>query len=90
MMKNTPVKNDIMNRQSTAECQDDYVFSFKIETKKLDLNPDTLLVEFYKDQIKDLLKIIFFSRDGKKLIPNEFGFLNEPDKKYPIKFTDLK
>ncbi|MCR6546038.1 hypothetical protein [Dehalobacterium formicoaceticum] len=90
MIKNTPEKNDIMNmnHQGKPECQDDYVFRFKIEPKNQDSNPDTLLGEFYSEQIKDLLKIVFFSRDGEKLIPNEFGFLNEPDKKYPIKCTE--
>lgn len=70
------------------EHQEDYVFRFKIETGKKIPDPDTLLIEFYHEQIIDLLKIVFFSRDGKKLIPNEFGFLNEPGKKFPLTFKE--
>lgn len=89
MVKNAPVKNNVINHPGeTAEYQDDYVFRFKIEPKEQIPNPDNLLAEFYKEQIIDLLKIVFFSRDGKKLIPNEYGFLNEPDKKYPITFKE--
>ncbi|MDY0094800.1 MAG: hypothetical protein RBT80_19065 [Candidatus Vecturithrix sp.] len=67
-----------------TEQQEDYIFHFPIKLKECSLNPDTVLLEFYKEQIQDLLKIVFFSKDGEKVMLTEFGFLNEPEIKYPL------
>ncbi len=77
-------KKSIHSQTHGAAKEEDYVFRFPIELKECSLNPDTVLIEFYKEQLQDLFKIIFLSKDGVKIIPNEFGFLNEPEKKYPL------
>lgn len=63
---------------------EEYVFRFKLRPKEQLLPPDQVLEAFYMEQLQDLLKIVFFSRDGEKLLPDRFGFLNKPDVTYPI------
>lgn len=69
---------------STVENETDYVFRFKLEPREKPSDPDAVLVDFFRDQLRDLFKVVFFSKNGEKIIPTEFGFLNDQDKKYPL------
>jgi hypothetical protein len=64
--------------------EEEYVFRFKLRPKDQPLPPDQVLEAFYRDQLQDLLKIVFLCRDGEKLLPDQFGFLNKPDVTYAI------
>lgn len=64
--------------------EEDYVFRFSLQTRSPHPSPDRVLETFYREQLQDLLRIVFFSRDGRTLLPNEFGFLNQPDVRFPI------
>lgn len=78
------MKNNTINHELDNPKAEDYIFRFKLKTNTPNQNPENVLLEFYQEQLADLLQIIFLSRDGEKLLPNEFGFLNEPDKKFPL------
>ncbi len=83
-MSNNDCKRTINQPLEKIEHEEDYIFRFPLEVQTQPLDTDTMLVNFYKDQIQDLLKIIFFNKNGEKIIPTEFGFLNDPEKTYPI------
>jgi hypothetical protein len=61
---------------------EDYVFRFTVEPRVQPSDPDTVLEGFFRDQLQDLFKVVFFCKDGEKVIPTEFGFLNDQDKRY--------
>ena len=69
---------------SSSKPEEEYVFRFKLRPKEQPLPPDQMLEAFYRDQLQDLLKIVFLCRDGEKLLPDQFGFLNKPDVTYAI------
>ena len=73
-----------LNGTEPLENEEDYVFRFKIKPRENPSDPDTVLVDFFREQLRDLFKIVFFSKDGEKIVPNEFGFLNDQDKKYQL------
>jgi hypothetical protein len=64
--------------------EEDYVFRFKLDPPEAPSDPDLVLVNFFRSQLRDLFKIVFFSKKGEKIIPDEFGFLNDQDIKYPL------
>ncbi len=85
MAKNTAEeKIKLSGIEAQEDDAEDYIFRFNIKPGERSLEPDSVLKDFYRDQIRDLFKIVFFNKDGEKIIPTEFGFLNEQDKKYPL------
>jgi len=79
LTQNLEKENDIEQHKNN-----EFVFRFPLNSKICCSNPNDTLRVFFRDQIRDLLKIVSFSKDGKKLLPNEFKFLNDPNKAYPI------
>lgn len=86
MAENIAAKKTEPQVEKTPDVSDEYVFRFKIEPweRQKPSDPDSVLADFYKGQIKDLMKMVFFSRNGEKIIPTEYGFLNDQEKLYPI------
>lgn len=82
MTVNRPCKKEAVNE--IMEEKEDYVFSFKLKTSEEPVDPDSALVDFFRSQLQDIFNVVFFSKNGEKIIPNEFGFLNNQDKKYTL------
>lgn len=73
-----------LSKKENPDDKEDYIFRFKIEPREKPSDPDTVLVDFFRDELRDLLKVVFFCRNGEKIIPTEFGFLNDQDKKFTL------
>lgn len=72
-------------KSKSNENTDDYVYRFTLNTNKDLKQSEEALETFFNDQLLDLLNIVFLSKDGVKIIPNEFGFLNNQEKMYSLK-----
>ncbi|MBW1997831.1 MAG: hypothetical protein JRJ29_07685 [Deltaproteobacteria bacterium] len=77
-------KNNSKTARGKTDPEDDYIFRFPIKRRNPSSDPDQVLVEFFKDQMRDLLKVIFLSQDGKRLMPTHFGFLHKPGEEYSL------
>jgi hypothetical protein len=64
--------------------EEEYVFRFPLDTRMAGGDPDRMLRDFFRDQIRDLLKIVFLSNNGQKLLPTEFGFLDKPKETFSL------
>jgi hypothetical protein len=58
----------------------DFVFRFPLASPADPApHPDTMLEEFFRAQIVDLLRVVaLVDREGRKVLPAAFCFLNEP------------
>lgn len=75
----------VENESKTGQQENkDFVFRFPLDPGHGASDPDTTLRFFFRDQILDLLKVVSLSKDGNRILPNEFSFLNAPDKTYPL------
>jgi len=84
-MKNTRNANS-MNLKPLTECDEfnDVIFRFRLNHQVIDDNPEIVLMEFFKGQIQDLLRVVALTYEGKRLFIDGFHFLQEPEVIVPL------
>ena len=62
--------------------QGDFIFHFRLDPPSESV--EGTLVEYYRESIGDLLKIVRFYSRGEPIIVDSFAFLNEPQEQIAI------
>jgi hypothetical protein len=65
------------NDMAETDEQGDYIFRFRLDLR--DPEDRLTLPEFYREQVRDLLKIVRFYYRGAPVVVDAFAFLNDPE-----------